>query len=394
MELVSIATAAGYELPSLRVAIIKLLEPLGGMGAFVNSGEKILLKPNMLAAKEPDLAVTTHPAVVQVVAELVREAGGIAFIGDSPGFGGFLRVAEKSGIYNAAVASGATLVEFDQPVELQGSGLFRKVSLAFAYYEADKIINIPKLKTHEMMTMTCAVKNLFGAVVGAEKVGWHLKAGNSREQFAKLLLEIYQLKKPVLNIVDAVVAMEGNGPGSGDPIKCGMLIAGSNAVAVDVIAARLAGIDSTLLPVELEAVKMQLFGSLINDIKLCGVQIDKMSAINFRLPAGMDLHFGMPVMITKMLKKQLISYPAANKKNCILCGVCRDACPPAAITIKNSVLSVDKARCIRCWCCRELCPLSAMEIKSSLLLKTLKKLSRNKGCNQDSSSSEPSGISR
>jgi len=70
------------------------------------------------------------------------------------------------------------------------------------YLEADRLINLPKLKTHEMMTMTCAVKNLFGAVVGAEKAGWHLKAGASREQFARLLLEIYLLKKPLLNIVD------------------------------------------------------------------------------------------------------------------------------------------------------------------------------------------------
>ncbi len=167
-----------------------------------------------------------------------------------PGFGGFLRVAEKCGIYDAARKSGAALLEFNEAVELQGNGTFRSIRLARAYYEADKIINLPKLKTHEMMTMTCAVKNLFGAVIGTEKAGWHLKAGSSRELFARLLLEIYQLKKPTLNIVDAIDAMEGNGPANGDPIKLGLLIAGVNPVAVDVIAGRLAGIPADLLHIE------------------------------------------------------------------------------------------------------------------------------------------------
>ena len=207
METVSIATSDGYELSSLRQAVITLLEPIGGMSAFISSGERVLLKPNMLAAKEPDLAVTTHPSLVRVVAELVREAGGIALIGDSPGIGGFFRVAEKSGIYDAARESGATLIEFNEAIELQGKGTFRSIRLARAYYEADKIINLPKLKTHEMMTMTCAVKNLFGAIVGVEKAGWHLKAGSSRQLFARMLLEIYLLKKPALNIVDAVQSM-------------------------------------------------------------------------------------------------------------------------------------------------------------------------------------------
>jgi len=215
VENVSIVRADNYELPALRLALLKLLEPLGGMPSFINPGDRVLLKPNMLSAKEPDKAVTTHPSLVQVVAEIVKESGGIVLIGDSPGIGSFSRVADKSGIHAAARESGASLVEFNDAIDLQGNGIFRSISLARAYYEADKIINLPKLKTHEMMTMTCAVKNLFGAVIGAEKAGWHLKAGSSRELFAQLLLEIYLLKKPTLNIVDAIIAMEGNGPGSG-----------------------------------------------------------------------------------------------------------------------------------------------------------------------------------
>ncbi|MFZ2950498.1 MAG: DUF362 domain-containing protein [Desulfuromonadaceae bacterium] len=393
METVSIAICTGYELPALRHAVIKLLEPMGGLSAFISSGDRVLLKPNMLAAKEPALAVTTHPNLVRVVAELVKEAGGVPLIGDSPGIGGFLKVADKSGISEAARNSGATLVEFNEAVELRGIGTFRSIRLARAYDEADKVINLPKLKTHEMMTMTCAVKNLFGAVVGTEKAGWHLKAGRSRELFARLLLEIYQLKKPVLNIADAVTAMEGNGPTSGDPVKLGLLIAGVNPVAVDVIAGKLAGIPAELLYIEREAVKLGLPGSAIEDILLCGVPIETISEIRFRLPAGLDVQFGLPRFLAKALKSHLTSYPAADRKTCVLCGICRDTCPPGAITIQNSALSVDNARCIRCWCCRELCPHAAMEIRRAVLLRILMRISGKKASCY-SSSSAPSGISR
>lgn len=375
METISIAASNSYELPSVRQAIVKLLEPLGGMSAFIDRGDRVLLKPNMLSAQEPDRAVTTNPAVVQVVAELVLGVGGTVLIGDSPGLGGFLRVAEKSGIYAAARNSGAILVEFKDAVELCGAGMFHSVRLARAYCEADKIINLPKLKTHEMMTMTCAVKNLFGAVVGAEKAGWHLKAGSSRQLFARLLLEIYQLKKPTLTIVDAIIAMEGNGPGSGDPIELGLLLAGVNPVAIDVIAGRLAGIPGEMLPIEREAISLGLHGALINDIALCGIPFASIPVTRLKLPAGLDVQFGLPPFIANSLKNQLTSYPAAKAKTCVFCGVCRDACPPAAITIQNSTLSIDKARCIRCWCCRELCPHSAMETRRGLLLKTMRLLS-------------------
>lgn len=376
MENISLIQSRNYDFPSLRTDVKKLLAPLGGITAFVNPGERVLLKPNLLSAKSPEQAVTTHPALVRVVAELVSEAGGIVLIGDSPGIGGFQRVAEKSGIADAARSSGATLVEFNDVVTLKGSGTFRQIQLSRAYMEADKIINLPKLKTHEMMTMTCAVKNLFGAVVGTEKAGWHLKAGTSRKQFARLLLEIYLLKKPALNIVDGILAMEGDGPGSGDPLHLGILIAGENPVAVDLIAGRVAGIPEDLLHIQLEAAAMGLAGSRIEDISISGSSLESLMGARFRLPKGLDVQFGLPVFVKKMLKKHLISFPAADKKECRLCGICKDACPPAAIEIKNSVLSVDNARCIRCWCCRELCPYDAMSVKKSLLLTLLTAMRR------------------
>ena len=358
-----------YEAAAVKDAIVRLLEPLGGIAAFISAGDRVLLKPNMLAAKNPDKAVTTHPAIVRAVAELVREAGGIPLVGDSPGIGNFQKVAERTGIARAAQEGGAELAEFSGTVDVKGSGTFRLVTLAQTYWEADRIINLPKLKTHEMMTLTCAVKNLFGAVVGTAKAGWHLKAGASREQFAQLLLEIYLLKKPELTIVDAVVAMEGDGPGSGDPVHLGALIAGVNPVAVDTVAARLAGLPPELLPVESAAARMGLAGASLEEVLLAGTPLEELFQRPFALPGGLDTQFGLPKFLSSLLKRQLTSFPEADKKRCVLCGACRDACPPEAITIKKSALIVDQERCIRCWCCRELCPHDAMALKRSLLLR-------------------------
>ena len=379
MDQVVLQHCSSYDYDQVRTAVLQLLEPIGGIGAFVRTGERVLIKPNMLSVKTPDQAVTTHPAVVRVVAELVREAGGRVMIGDSPGIGSFQRVAERSGIARAAAESGTELTEFNATVDLPGSGTFRRISLARVYWEADKIINLPKLKTHEMMTMTCAVKNLFGAVVGAEKAGWHLKAGASRKQFARLLLEIYLLKRPTLNIVDAIVAMEGDGPGSGDPLQVGALIAGVNPVAVDVVAGRLAGIPAELLHVEREARGMGLAGSSWEGIQLIGVPLNSFPSKPFRLPGGLDVQFGMPRFLNTILKRQLTAFPIADRQLCVLCGVCRDACPPGAIEIKNSALTVDQGRCIRCWCCRELCPHDAMLIRRGLVLKIVSALAGRRG---------------
>lgn len=375
-ELVSVGYCESYNYQVVRQAVESLLVPLGGMGAFVAAGERILLKPNMLAGKVPEKAVTTHPVMVKVVADLVHEAGGVVLVGDSPGIGGCQRVAERTGIAGAVEESGATLVPFVETVDLSGSGTFRRITVARAYWEADKIINLPKLKTHEMMTLTCAVKNLFGAVVGAEKAGWHLKAGASREHFARLLLEIYLLKKPVLNIIDAILAMEGDGPASGDPLQLNAIIAGINPVAVDLVAGRMAGIPSGLLHVEREAEALGLAGARREEVEVVGADPGSFLKRPFKLPAGVDVQFGLPDFLKRSLRHHLTARPVADPQRCVLCGICRDACPPGVITIQNSVLSIETGRCIRCWCCRELCPHDAMTVRRGMLLKLISMLRR------------------
>jgi uncharacterized protein (DUF362 family)/Pyruvate/2-oxoacid:ferredoxin oxidoreductase delta subunit len=374
VDLVSLQSCDQYDEALLRERLVALLHPLGGIERFVSPGQRVLLKPNLLAGKPPEAAVTTHPALVKVVIELVRQAGAEVLVGDSPGLGSFERVAEKTGTSLAVEAAGGQLVPFGETRRVGRSGTFRQLELATAYLDADVVINLPKLKTHEMMTLTCAVKNLYGAVVGAAKAGLHLTAGHSKELFAGLLLEIAFARPVALTIVDGIVAMEGDGPNSGTPRQLGLLLAGENPVAVDTIAAHMAGIPASLLPVELEARRRGMAGTELDQITVVGNV--SLVPVNppFALPEGLDVQFGLPGFLTGLLRNQLTPVPAANKEQCTLCGVCRDACPPEAISITHNALKVDSGRCIRCWCCRELCPTHAMEIQRGLLLRILERL--------------------
>ncbi len=373
MHTVSLQKVESYDRTSVKEGLIRLLEPLGGMPAFVRPGERVLLKPNMLSAKAPEKAVTTHPEVLRGVIELVKEIGGIPLVGDSPGIGGFRRVAEKSGILRVIEETGAEPVEFAESMEVAGTGLFKRFEIARPYMEADRLINLAKLKTHEMMTMTCAVKNLFGAVVGTGKAAWHLKAGADREMFARMLLEIYLLREPDLNIVDAITAMEGNGPGSGDPRQVGLLLAGVNPVAVDVIVAECAGIPKKHLHIERMAAKLHLDGADRAQIKTVGIPLDEARVKDFRLPHISDVQFGLPSFLKNRLRHYLTSRPCAIPEKCKLCEVCVEACPPNAIAIKDGRLTFDYHRCIRCFCCRELCPDGALGVREGSLLKYIKR---------------------
>jgi uncharacterized protein (DUF362 family)/Pyruvate/2-oxoacid:ferredoxin oxidoreductase delta subunit len=373
MNIISIEKVAGYNRAEVKEAIIRLLEPLGGMQAYVKPGERVLLKPNMLSAKPPEAAVTTHPEVLRAVIEMVQESGGVPLVGDSPGIGRFTTVAEKSGMLAVIESTGAQLAGFHDAIETFGNGLFKRFELARPYLEADRVINLPKLKTHEMMTMTCAVKNLFGAVVGAAKAGWHLKAGADREMFARMLLEIYLLRKPDLNIVDAIIAMEGNGPGNGDPRQLGILMAGVNPVAVDLIAAEIAGIPKKFLYVERAAERLGLDGAERKSILTMGVSVEEAKDGNFRLPHSGDVQWGLPPFLKNRLRHYLTPRPCAIVGKCRLCGICRDVCPPRAIEIKDGKLHFDYSRCIGCFCCRELCPDGALDVKEGSLSRFIKK---------------------
>jgi ferredoxin len=220
-----------------------------------------------------------------------------------------------------------------------------------------------------MMTLTCGVKNIFGILVGAAKPAWHMQAGFDRELFARALIDLYLVRPPDLTIVDAITAMEGDGPSSGDPRHTGLLLAGSNAIAADLIAAEIAGIPKKLLFVEREAAKQRLTGADRGSIEVAGVDPASLEIAPFRLPPLSDVQFGLPRFLKSILRNHLTTRPVQNMERCILCGACVKACPPQVISTVGRKLKFDYSRCIRCYCCRELCPEKALDVKQGAILK-------------------------
>jgi len=188
-----------------------------------------------------------------------------------------------------------------------------------------------------------------------------------------MILEICLLRPPDLSIVDAVVAMEGNGPASGDPKPVGLFVAGGNAVAVDVIVAEIAGIPHKLLFVEQAARNLAVAGAERGAIVTVGLPLAEARCTDpLRLPPLSDVQFGLPRFLKNRLRHHLTTRPCAIPEKCVLCGICRDACPPGSIVIEGRLLTIDYRTSIRCFCCRELCPYGALDVKEGAILRLAK----------------------
>jgi uncharacterized protein (DUF362 family)/Pyruvate/2-oxoacid:ferredoxin oxidoreductase delta subunit len=369
-ERVVLLAAADYARPQVEDAVERLLAPLGGMAAFVRPGQKVLLKPNMLAGKEPEKAVTTHPEIVRAVIRLAQQAGGIVAVGDSPGIGSPLQVAKRCGILPVIEETGAAFAPFAESVKIRPrGGTFHELEIARDLLEADVVINLPKLKTHQMMGLTAGVKNLFGAVVGIRKPRLHLQAGTDKEFFALMLLELAEQIRPALTLVDAITAMEGEGPGSGDPVHVGALLAGTSPLAIDTVATALVGLSPEAVWTQRVARQTGRAGCRLEQVEIVGDRLDELRVRGFRPARATDVNFGLPPLLKNVLKDSLTARPVPDLQLCKRCGLCVEACPPQVMKISDEELQINYQRCIRCFCCQELCPHGALLTRQGLLLR-------------------------
>jgi uncharacterized protein (DUF362 family)/Pyruvate/2-oxoacid:ferredoxin oxidoreductase delta subunit len=369
---VSIVRCPDYDPDRVHDAVRRAVDLVGGMAAMVKPGDRVLIKPNLLKASPPDRAVVTHPEIIRAVIRLVREAGGEALVGDSPGFGELRRVCEKSGIMDVIEEEGAQLAEMDDAVKVKNHGQFHHFEIARAVHEADVVINVPKLKTHGMMTVTGAVKNLFGCVPGRRKVQWHFNTGVNRQAFARMLVELCALIKPRLTIMDAIVAMEGNGPGSGDPRQVGMVLSGADPVAVDVVSGAIIGAEPGLLYTLRAAADAGIGETRLERIAVLGEALEKVRASGFRLPPQEHLEWRLPEWARRLLKDALTTRPEIDREVCVRCGICQGHCPQGAISDTGAGLEIRYRNCIRCFCCQEFCPQGAITVGRGWALKVLR----------------------
>jgi uncharacterized protein (DUF362 family)/NAD-dependent dihydropyrimidine dehydrogenase PreA subunit len=365
--------------------LTSLINMMGGIGRFAKKDERIVLKANLLREARPEQAVCTHPAVMAAIGKLAKEAGAVPIIADSPG-GGYLynaktleKIYRTSGMLGAAEQAGIEVSRdtTSRPVSYAAGLLTKHFDIITPVFEADAVFNMCKMKTHLFTVMTGAVKNIFGVIPGLTKTGYHAKL-HDPTRFAGMLLDLAQYVSPRLTIMDAVVAMEGDGPGSGDPRHVGLLLGSENPLALDVVAGEIMGIDRTENPVILEAERRALKPNHLDDVEIVGASLADVKVADFKRSGVSAGSLGLDTMpwyqriLEPVFKNAFTVRPRVIWERCIACGTCIEGCPVEAVSFAKERAFIDDDKCIRCYCCHELCPEEAIGLFSSWLYQLLK----------------------
>ena len=369
-SVIYIGKSDSYQFESVEKAVKSCVNDLGGVSSFIKADDKVLIKPNMLQAKPPEEAITTHPQVLEAVINIVQDAGGIALVGDSHGgpAEGLQKYWDITGYNEVCKRCDVELVNFEK------SGVYikerngRKYYIAKPVLDCDCLINLPKLKTHSLTVFTCAIKNMYGTIPGQRKTEYHKLAPKTTD-FAELVVDIYALTKPQLNIVDGIVSMEGMGPAGGNLRDLGLILASTDGLALDSFICHMLGKNPLKVPTNRIAYEQGLGEANINEIdNLLDVPIIK----DFKWPpniAGTIDRIPEPIM--RGLLNLMWSRPEINSEYCIKCGKCIESCPVNAITNDVLIPDFDYSKCINCLCCMEMCPEKAVYLEQSLLEKII-----------------------
>jgi len=389
---VSLAACPGYEASRIEPAFLQVLAGIGwDLSQF--AGRTVALKPNLLTKSSVEQAIVTHPAVFRAAVRIVKRHGGRPVLIESPAIHPLEAVMRKTGYDAIAREEGCRIADArcTAVVRYEAGRRYRSFEVIRELLDADIVLNLPKFKTHSLTYVTGAVKNLFGLVPGLAKARWHLKT-RSRSEFADFLLDLYEVllngfvkPKVWLHVVDAVVAMEGEGPGTGGrPRPVGALLAGTDAVAVDAVAVRLVGFDPGRVRTVTAAEERGLGVAAPPRIRLTGAALQDFRVPDFVPPRGADGSDRLP-LLTRLLTGSRLKYlfvdrpvPAADR--CTLCGQCATVCPAGAIRMPGRGAGApvyDYGKCVGCLCCLEICPAGAVYVKKGVLQRLLS--SRRRG---------------
>lgn len=375
---VSCVPCSNYTMKSTGSAMEAALAALGGARQYLRGAKTAAVKLNLVGAHAPEKAVTTHPALVEALCLSLFDAGvEKVILGDSPG--GAYTLQRMKGIYKetgfqdlADRYPGKIVLNEDMSVR-DVSYPEGKVLKSFQYAawtdQADVILNFCKLKSHGMVNLTCAVKNMFGMIPGMTKPQYHARFPEVTK-FSDMLIDLNEYFRPVLNLCDAVDCMEGNGPTQGTPRHMGCLMVSADPYALDVLAGYLIGFSLESLPVQKEAFERGLGPESIEETLIVP---DRKRALSFKIPdfvtntGSRTVLFGSGPFagVTGFFMTHLFeTHPAVQESSCIGCGRCASMCPQKAITMdKDHHPVIDRKKCIRCFCCQEFCPVGAMKVR-------------------------------
>ncbi len=367
------SAAADYEQSSVNRAVERIFRSCRACER-LGASSRVLLKPNLLAKHTPEQAVTTHPAVIAAVCEALHARGVCDItLADSPG-GPYNPITVK-GIYKAGgildVCSRYGVKAYTQcesaPRASDGVRV-REFQLICPVHEADFIIDLPKIKTHVMTGMTCAVKNLFGTVPGLQKAEFHMRFPE-KEPFGEMLVDLCETVRPDLVIADGIEAMEGDGPAGGEMRPLGVVLGGEDPYSLDLAVCRIMGIDAMQVPYLAAANRRGLCAERFDAALLRGDVHAADPVPGYRLPQSYaDIGFADKTprairWIVPGVEKWIAPRPKIDRRKCIGCGKCAEICPGHTITVQNKKAHIDPKNCIRCFCCHEMCPVKAIDVK-------------------------------
>ncbi len=370
-----------YQPQNVQNAIDALFAKLGGVQSLVPPNAKVFVKVNLVREMSPDKCGTTHPEVAVAVCNQLLRATPNVTVGDS-----------CAGLYNKGVLSsvyskcGMTAVEqrtaahlnrdFSTAISDVNGKVLGNCEFTSAFLDADVVVNVTKLKTHSFTGYTGAVKNLFGLIPGLVKVEMHSRFPNLSD-FCNLLVDICEFARPkiVLNVIDAVWGMDGDGPTNGTPKYMGYIFASPSPYAVDAVAVSLFGSPQDM-PILHTAMSRNLLRADLSDVHFDFDSWRNQRLQDFDLPEvdHTDFFDDQPAWINRFAKRFMVKRVHPDK-TCRGCGKCAVHCPAHAITVVKGRAHVDQKKCIHCYCCQELCPFDAVRFRTSLFYKAAHSLS-------------------
>ena len=378
-EPVAVVRCDRYEIKPVRAALEQMIGLCGALTE-LQPGMRVGIKANLVAAGKPETAITTHPVVLAALTELLVERGCSVVVGDSGG--GPWTAAHMHHIYSvsgmkAVEAAGGSLNEdFGEREAAFLEAVQAKTIRYTSWVDAcDVLINVSKVKSHGMMALSNAVKNLFGLVPGVLKPEYHFRYPNPND-FADMILDIGAFRKPILHIADGIVAMQGNGPTRGTPYPLGVLLMSKNPHLLDLAAARMLGLSVDDIPTLQAAKRRGLLPENEADLSVTGdgadVKAESFERIlnrNSTLFSETDTAFGR--LQRRFLTMALGTKPVVKKAECVGCRHCAEICPAKAISMRGGIPVIDRKKCIRCFCCQEFCPKGAMKAHRSPIAKLI-----------------------
>ena len=352
------------------------LDFLGGLENLIPKDAKILLKPNLLKKAEVEKAVITHPVVVGAFARILRENGYEHIVlADSCGHGTTQAVIRGTGMDMYLEKYHIPAIDYSEGVKaVYPQGIQAKeFILPKELLEQDCVISLSKMKTHALERITGAVKNSYGFIYGFHKAKGHTQYP-SADSFARMLIDLNKCVAPKLYVIDGILAMEGNGPGSGDPVPMNVLLMSTDPVALDSVFSRLVYLKPEMVPTNYHGEKMGLGTWKEEEIALLTPDGKISMAEAVKKYGNPDFHVDRTEVRKNIWTRMAGALKVFQKKpyidadKCVRCGICVQSCPVPGKAVdfrkgKGKLPVYDYRKCIRCFCCQEMCPKKAIKVK-------------------------------